>query len=505
MYGLLDQLLVAAKVIQSFSKKNVAFNHNSNRQTMVKERKDSDRIGIFFCRFGLSTQLNIDCDDVIQFIEKTNGNFYVGELEYGCNTTGKKSIINAVAEENLGRIIIAPCYAEKAHLTMFQQLIQSVGLSGNKLTIFDAGERNHGWNSEDLKQKLMDLIKSEEKATSPEEPGITITTEAAVIGNSITALQAALDIAKLGYKAHLLIPGSASARSYHNIFWHSDNIIEKSESLIEQVSNHSNIELYKESQVERLEGKPGNYKLVFNENGKAKYVITGAIVLAPGAQPYQPSEFSYNENRHVITQGELAEFISEDNFSFKKIVMIQCVGSRQSARQYCSQICCEQAIKNAIKIKQVQPDAEIHILHRDIRVYDFKEDYYTEAIEQGIKFIRMDKTPEVRPDNGTFHLKVVDRLSQQLVALECDLLVLSNGIIPGVDNQKISDIMNVSLNGDGFFWENENLMKPLQCNKPGIFMAGLAHSPQRLENALLQAAAVAGKIGVMFRSEKIIM
>ncbi len=501
--SLIQASAVAAKVLQALKKKDVRLNNNSEYPIKVKERKSGDRIGVFFCRYGLSSQLNVDNDDVIKFIQNSNADLHVGDLEYVCNTTGKNAIIETIEKENLGQVIIAPCYFKHFHLKMFQTLIQSAGLSKDQLSILNIEKEKGVLNTEDVKQKLLELIESNKKAESFPETQDEITKEASIIGCSVTALQSALDIAEQGYQVHHLVTESEVGITDRQIFWHSENIDEILKNLHDQVSNHPNIQIHKQSQIVKLEGEPGNYTLLFKEQREDKSINIGAIVLALGADPYKPVEYFYNENQNVITQGELNKLLLEKDFNYQKVVMIQCVGSRQPERPYCSQICCEQAIKNALKIKEIQPDVEIHILHRDIRVYDFEEDNYTEAIENGIHFIRMDKTPEVNSTNGKFLIKVIDRLSTQLVCLEAELIVLSNGIIPHQNNDKIGEILHVPLNGDGFLLEHDNMMKPLHCNRHGIFVAGLAHNSQRLENALMQASTVAGKIGVMFRSGRL--
>lgn len=488
----------AAKVLQSLEKMDVDFKIHPNHKES-KPHEDNNRTGVFFCRYGMSTQFNVDSDDVVKSFDKSNEHVIIRDLEYGCNTTGKQAIINAIKEENLGRVVIAPCFSDPDHETMFQQVILSAGLSADQLYIFNAENQNGGWTTEDVKQKLSRLIQEKDQKASPQKPEIKLTPEAAIIGGSLAAMQTALDIADQGFQVHLLIPGSEFADTDKKIFWHSDTLSEKTEELFEKISNHSKIRHFKQSRLKKFEGDQGKYKLVFNENGDEQSVTVGAIVVAPGAQPYEPSEFSRFESEHVVTQSELKGIIEAGRFSSKKIVMIQCVGSRQPERQYCSQICCEQSITNALKIKEIDPDAEIYILHRDIRVYDFEEDNYTEAIELGIKFIRMDKQPEVESQNEEITLHVVDRSSQEKITLNCDLIVLSNGITPHPESQKIADVLNIPLNEDGFLLENNNIMHALQSSKPGIFMAGLAHSPQRLQNVLIQATAVSGKIGVAFR------
>ncbi len=498
--SLVQASAAATKVIQSLIKKELLLDGKLEHPIKVKERKPDDRVGVFFCRYGLNSQLNIDPDDVIKFIEKSTGNVYIADLEYGCNSTAKKKIIDGIETQKLGRVLIAPCYSDQSHTKMFQGLIQSVGLSGDRLSIFSAEPQNGGWNTEDVKEKLIELINSDQKKLSLEKPGSGLINEVVVIGDSITALQSAWDIAEQGFQVHLLAKGSEFARDEQQIYWYNEKLVEITKKLIDQVSDHPKIKIYKDSQLKRLEGNSGSFQLTFSKNGAEKSVSAGAIVIAQGAESYQPNEFEYGKNQKVSTQRELSKLISEKDFPYQNIVMIQCVGSRQPDRPYCSQLCCEGSIKNALQIKAIQPDSAITILHRDIRVYDFAEDNFANAIEKGVKFIRMDRLPDVKSENGKFKINVVDRLKDQPIQLVGDLLVLSNGIIPHPDNPHIAKLMKVRLNSDGFFAENENIMKSLHSEHPGIFIAGLANAPQRLEHALMQGSAVAGKIGVMFRS-----
>jgi heterodisulfide reductase subunit A len=189
---------------------------------------------------------------------------------------------------------------------------------------------------------------------------------------------------------------------------------------------------------------------------------------------------------------------NKEKFEYQNIVMIQCVGSRQPSRSFCSFNCCEQAVKNALKIKEKNPRAEIYVLHRDIRVYDFAEENYEQAIEMGVKFIRMENYPVVKSEMVKLKLEVVERDSQTKIKLNPDLLVLSSGLVPHQANKKLAEILNVAISEDGFFQPPDPILHPLELSQPGIFATGLALSPQRFESVMRQAVAVAGKIGLMF-------
>jgi heterodisulfide reductase subunit A len=352
---------------------------------------------------------------------------------------------------------------------------------------------------------LKKIIATSQSIPRAEQREIDITKETAVIGDSIAALQVALDIADQDFPVHLLISGSEISETDRQIFWHVENIEEKIKHLAEQTSQHSKIQLYKQCEIKRVEGEAGNFKLIFNEGKENKSLTIGAVVIASGAELYKPSEFSYDKNSNVLTQNELDKLLAANNFSSQKVVMIQCVGSRQPGNQYCSQNCCEQAIKNALKIKQAQPEADIYVLHKDIRVSDFEEDNYTEAIEKGVTFIRIQQPPQVQTENGKFAVQFIDEATQKSEQLGADLVVLSSGIVPHSDNQAIATIVQAELTDEGFYRENGNLMNLFESSRRGIFIAGLSRCPQRLEDTSMQATALAGRIGVMFRNGRISM
>lgn len=497
--SLIQASAVAAKVLQSFNKKKLPVVTEFGSQIKIKEKKASSRVGVFFCSFGLRSQFNIDHDDVIRHISNLKKEIYVAELEFGCNTTGKNKIRDAIDQENLGKVIIAPCYLQKKHITMFQKLIQAAGLPADRLSILALDQENGSANTEDVKAQLAQLIDLGQKLAPFSDKRQDVIPECAVIGSSISAMQAALDIAEQGIKTHLVLPKSTGEIDEQNVFWHVEALEEIVKNLNETIAANSNIVIHKKCAIAELNGSFCRYELLFSENNQDESISVGGIVVAPGGEPYQPTEFNYGKNHPVVTQKELHDTITEGNFNSENVVMIQCIGSRQPDRPYCSQICCEQAIKNALQIKEINSDATITILHRDIRLHDFEEDSYTEAQEKGINFIRMDQLPEIRLKNGKHDLHVVDRHSGKSIQLEPDLLVLSNGVMPLSTNKNIAEALKITINQDGFFAEDDNLLNPLQTNQAGIFIAGLAQSPQRFSDSLVQASAAAGKIGVMLR------
>ena len=167
-------------------------------------------------------------------------------------------------------------------------------------------------------------------------------------------------------------------------------------------------------------------------------------IVATGAREVTPAEYLYGENPQVLTQTQLEDRLSRGELGgVKDVVMIQCVGSRDGERPYCSRICCTHAIKNALKIKEASPGTNVYVLYRDVRVYGTKEQYYTEARRRGVIFIRYE--PDEKPvvaagPGGTVEVRVKDQVLGCTLAIDADLLVLSTGVLPGEDNEKLSQL-----------------------------------------------------------------
>jgi heterodisulfide reductase subunit A len=183
--------------------------------------------------------------------------------------------------------------------------------------------------------------------------------------------------------------------------------------------------------------------------------------------------------------------------------MIQCVGSRDKERPYCSRICCSQALKNALKLKEANPEIELAILYRDMMSYGFKEEYYTQAREKGVNFIRYELAdkPEVKEEDGRLAVEVTESVLGGKLRLEPDLVVLSPAIIPN-DNAPLARIMGVELTEDGFFQEAENKFRPVDFLIEGIFVCGLAHSPRGVAESIAQAQAAAWRaVSILARGQ----
>jgi heterodisulfide reductase subunit A len=197
----------------------------------------------------------------------------------------------------------------------------------------------------------------------------------------------------------------------------------------------------------------------------------------------------------VLTQHELEEKLAKGNFNAKTVAMIQCVGSRNDENPNCSRICCSQAVKNALKIKELNPETDVYVLYKDIRTYAFKEDYYRKAAGEGVLFIRYDdeNKPKVTQENGNLKVLMREPVLKTWVPIEPDLLVLSAATVPNPDNERIAKMLKVPLSKDGFFLEAHMKLRPVDFATDGVFLCGLAHSPKSVEESISQACAAAAR------------
>jgi heterodisulfide reductase subunit A len=179
--------------------------------------------------------------------------------------------------------------------------------------------------------------------------------------------------------------------------------------------------------------------------------------------------------------------------------MIQCVGCRQEDRDYCARVCCGHAIKNALKLKKINPEMNIYILFRDIRTYGFSEDYYREAADSDVKFIRYEpeEKPQVEPavEEGRPVLRVTlpDYILGRKLAIDADYLVLSAAIVAPEGNKEISQLFKVSLGPDDFFKEAHVKLRPVEFGTDGVYLCGLAHYPKHIPEAINQAYGSASR------------
>ena len=338
---------------------------------------------------------------------------------------------------------------------------------------------------------------------------LQVNKDVAIIGGGLAGMTAALDLSKQGYTVHLVEKESELGGRLRLV--KSTLNGEKTEphlnKLINQIHSESKIKVYLNAKIKDINGFVGNFKTIL-ENPEIEF-SHGVTIIAAGGKENKSTEYFYNEDKRVITQLELDQILhnsDEDKIkAYKTIVMIQCIGSRNKERPYCSRVCCESAIKNAIKIKEISPKTSVYIIFRDIRTYGIKEKYYRIARSKGVKFVRYteDSKPDVSKNGAGLVVSLQDNLLNNQITLKSDLIVLSTGIIPNPDNKVLSQLLKVPLNEDGFFLEAHVKLKPVDFATDGVFVCGLSHYPKNINETIVQGRAAASRAATILSKDTI--
>jgi heterodisulfide reductase subunit A2 len=275
---------------------------------------------------------------------------------------------------------------------------------------------------------------------------------------------------------------------------------------MKRVEHHPNIATFLETSIADVSGYIGNFTTTLTNSGSV--VNHGVVIVASGAQQYEPVEYRFGLDKRIVTQRTFEELLESDPSAAAapaSIVMIQCVGSRDEKRGYCSRVCCSNAIKNAIKVKELNPKTAVHVLFRDVRSYGLREKYYRAAREKGVLFTRFNenKKPDVRQNGDRVTISVRDEILGRTIELCPDLLVLSAGIVANPDNKTLSQFLKVPLESDGFFLEAHVKLRPVDFATDGIFVCGLAHYPKDIGETIAQARAAAGRAATVLSKDTV--
>ena len=474
---------------------------------------DEPRIGVFICHCGKNIASVVNIPEVVEYAKSLPGVVHAENSLFACSTDSGERIKQAITEYNLNRLIVAAC-TPRTHEVLFQDTMREAGL--NPYLFEMANIRNqcswvHRDQPEEATKKAKDLIRMGVVRVELMEPlylkFVDVNHNALVIGGGVAGMTAAFELAEQEFETYLLEKSDRLGGNLRRVKFliNGDDPQTKLEELIQKVQHHPKIHIYTGSEIVDFEGFAGNFKTEFSSNGDAHVVSHGAVIIATGAQEYKPEEYLYGQDGRVVTQLELEEKLANDGLGAKAVVMIQCVGSREEPRNYCSRTCCVQAIKNAIKIRENSPDTNVFILYRDVRAYGFNEAYYTQAREKGVRFIRYEdnEKPEVSRNNGRLKVSLRDPILDAKININCDLLVLSAGTVAGEGNKELAQKLKLPLTEDGFFLKAHIKLRPVDFATEGIFLCGLAHSPKLIDETIAQASAAAARASALLSKPQI--
>jgi len=495
-------------------------------------RGEAPRIGVFVCNCGINIGGIVRVPEVVEFARTLPHVVYAEENLYSCSGDTQEKIKSRIREHRLNRVVVASC-SPRTHEPLFQATVAETGLSPHLFAMANIRDQCswvHMKEPDKATTKSKDLVSMAVARALRLKPlpkvKLPVTKAGLVIGGGLAGMTAALALAGEGFDTFLVEREAelgGNARTIAKTIEGND-VAGRLKELEAKLRQHPRIKVYTGAQIKAIDGFVGNFQTTLtpsdSSDGSDKSDVTlkhGVVVVATGAQYRTPTEYCYGQSPRIVSQKELEQELEEtkgkgdkgtkgpaldplvprslDPSSLRSVAMIQCVGSRDKDRPYCSRICCAEAVKNAIALKELNPDTDVYVLYRDIRTYGMREEYFRKARELGVVFIRY--TPEAQPDvrmvDGRPVVNVRDPILGRDIELAPDLLVLSSGIVPQAGSTELARMLKVPLNAEGFFLEAHMKLRPVDFATEGVFMAGLCHFPKFIDEAATQARAAAGR------------
>lgn len=508
--------------------------------------EEEPRIGVFICHCGVNIGGVVNVPEVVEYAKTLLNVTYAEENLYTCSEAGIVSIKEAVKANNLNRVIVASC-TPRTHEPLFRSACEEAKLNKYLFEMANIREQCswvHPHEPERATEKAKDIVRmAVARATwlQPlEEPELEIKDSALVIGAGIAGMTASLTLADQGFKVYLVEKEAevgGNLRMLHKLYPTMQDTSEILDPTIKAVKKHKNIQLLTSTTISEVKGYVGNFNVTATKDGEEIPLEVGIIIVACGALNYQPPKGLYQHGVYdrVVTQLEMDELLREGKIGKpERVVMIQCVGARKgeiralglegfpksdTARllakilkakkeegwPYCSKICCMNAIKNAILIKNQSPETDVIILYGDVRVYKEYEDFYSKARDLEVRFVKHieEATPEItKGSENKLVVTAYDALSGREMKLPCDWVVLSTPMRPRKGEVLLARMLKIPISPDGFLMEAHLKLRPVDTQMDGIFLAGVCSGPKDVSESIISAKAAAARASILMANKK---
>ena len=531
----------------------------TERGTLVEEKvyppeisvaiTDEPRIGVFICSCGSNIAGVVDVDAVVDYARTLPNVVHAENTIYTCSADSLKLIQERIAEHRLNRVIVSSC-TPRTHEPIFRDTIREAGLNPYLFEIANIRDQCswvHSSQPEAATQKAKDLTRMAVGRSRWLMPLYTepqsLSHEALVIGGGVAGMTAALNLAEQGFGVYLVEREQELGGQLRQIYYTADGSDPQAylRELVGKVLAHPRVEVLTGYEVVKSSGFVGNFKTTVAsvDDPTQRLIEHGVTIVATGGQEWRGVVYLLGQDPRVVTQGDFEELLvnwetgkpvnsesrrfvnSETGLRIddctnlrlyestnlpKSVVMVQCVGPWDDGNDipfYCSRVCCGVAVKNALRLKELNPDCQVYVLYKDMRTYGFKEAFYTEAREKGVIFLRYDddNRPDVQSVDGHLQVSVFEPILAQRLVLTPDLLVLSTAVVPPEGSRNLSELLKFSCTLEGFFLEAHVKLRPVDFPAEGLFLCGAAHYPKFIDEAIAQAQAAAARAATILSKE----
>ena len=483
---------------------------------------EKPKVGVFVCHCGANIGRVVNVPSVVEYAKSLDNVVYAQEALFACSTDTARQISETIKEKGLNRVVVAAC-TPRTHEPLFRDTLREGGINPYFYEMANIREHCswvHSREKEVATQKAKDIVRMSVARSARLEPlkefQLPVDKRALVVGGGVAGMTSALSMAGQGFEVYLVEKSKelgGMARRIHytlegfDVQGHLDDLIRKT-------YKNPKVHVITDATITDVAGYVGNFTTKAKVGSVMKEMRHGVAVIATGAEEYKPTEYLYGQDERVMTSLELEEKITngdEKVANAQSLVMIQCVGCRNEERNYCSRICCGESVKNALKLKEANPDMDIYILFRDVRTYGFREDRYREAADKGVRFIRYEKqdAPQVKPgksEEGKPVLKVtaIDYVLGKKLELDADLVALAAAVVPLATNNEMAKFFKLALNPDGFFQEAHVKLRPVDFAADGVFLCGTAHYPKHIPETISQAYGAAGRAVTVLSKDTVV-
>ncbi len=501
------------------------------------------RIGVFVCHCGLNIAGTVDVERVAEEIRDYPGVVYSADYKYMCSDPGQALIKEAIAEHDLGGVIVAAC-SPTMHEVTFRKTTASAGLNPYLCEIANIREQCswvHQSQPDEATAKAIETIKTIVAKVRYDESLVPLTLplvkKALVIGGGIAGLQAALDIAESGYPVILVekephLGGRMGQLS--GTYLNFDTAPDLLASIIQAVTHHPNIQVITEAEVEELGGYVGNFTVKVRTSVDSGFVNSdestsvrvpnvqtydvGAIIVATGYDLYAKEKLGYygggqypdvidglQFERMLATVGQIRR--PSDGKVPQEVVWVQCAGSRDPElhKPYCSKICCMYVAKQTIMYKRQVPEGQAYVFYIDIRsAGKGYEEFVQQAMEQYDVLYLRGKVSKIFQENGRVMVWGADTLTGKPLEVAADLVVLATAAVPSEGSKDLGQRLRIATDEHGFFSEAHPKLRPVESLTAGIYLAGAAQFPKDIPETIAQASGAAAKVLSLFSHHEMV-